>query len=106
MAPLISFPPAAQIEILNGSNWPVWSLRILMLLRMNGLQTHITAEKDAADKDWDAAEEMLLGVLEMYTQKDVWTTVSDNTVFKTCKAKWEELQRTYGGVGSMSTFNS
>ena len=106
MAPSISFPPAAQIEILNGSNWPVWSSRILALLRMNGLRTHITAEKDAADKDWDAAEEMLLGVLEMYTQKDIWTTVSDDTVFKTCKAKWEELQRAYGGVGSMSAFNS
>jgi hypothetical protein len=73
---------------------------------MNGLRTHITAEKDTADKDWDAAEEMLLGVLEMYTQKDVWTTVSDDTTFKTCKAKWKELQRAYGGVGSMSAFNS
>jgi hypothetical protein len=44
MAPSISFPPAAQIEILNGSNWPLWSLRILALLRMNGLQKHVTAE--------------------------------------------------------------
>jgi hypothetical protein len=49
---------------------------------------------------------MLLGVLEMYTQKDVWTSVSDDSVFKTCKAKWEELQRVYGGIGSMSAFNS
>jgi hypothetical protein len=106
MAPSISFPPAAQIEILNGSNWPLWSSHILVLLCMNRLRTHITAEKDTADKDWDMAEEMLLGVLEMYTQKDVWTTVSDDTVFKTCKAKWEELQRAYGGVRSMSTFNS
>jgi len=31
---------------------------------------HITAKKDTADKDWDMAEEMLLGILEMYTQKD------------------------------------
>ncbi len=71
MAPLISFPPAAQIEILNGSNWPVWSLCILMLLCMNGLWKHVTAEKTNTDKDWDATKEMLLGVLEMYTQKDV-----------------------------------
>ena len=47
-----------------------------------------------------------MGVLEMYTQKDVWTSVSDDSVFKTCKAKWEELQHIYGGVGSMSVFNS
>jgi hypothetical protein len=40
-------------------------------------------DKDATDKDWDAAEKMLLGVLEIYTQKDVWTTVSDDTMFKT-----------------------
>jgi len=46
---------------------------------------HITAEKDATDKDWDAAEEMLLGILKMYTQKDVWTTVSDDTAFKFAK---------------------
>ena len=85
MAPLISFPPAAQIEILNGSNWPLWSSCILMLLCMNGLRMHITAEKDATDKDWDAAEEMLLGILKMYTQKDVWTTVSDDTAFKFAK---------------------
>jgi hypothetical protein len=87
MAPSISFPPAAQIEILNGSNWPVWSSCNLALLRMNALRKHVTAEKNTTDKDWDAAEEMLLGVLEMYTQKDVWTTVSDDTAFKTCKEK-------------------
>ncbi|SRR6266851_11711 len=68
MAPSISFPPAAQIEILNGSNWPIWSSRILTLLRMNGLRKHVTAKKTDADKDWDATEEMLLGILEMYTQ--------------------------------------
>ncbi len=106
MAPSISFPPAAQIEILNGSNWPIWSSRILVLLHMNGLRKHVTAEKTNTDKDWDVTEEMLLGVLEMYTQKDVWTSVSDDSVFKTCKTKWEELQRVYGGVGSMSAFNT
>ena len=67
MAPSISFLPAAQIEILNRSNWPLWSSRILTLLCMNGLRKHVTAEKDATDKDWDATKEMLLGVLEMYT---------------------------------------
>ena len=106
MAPLISFPPAAQIEILNGSNWLVWSLCILVLLCMNELQKHVTAEKTNADKDWDVTEEMLLGILEMYTQKDIWTSVSDDSVFKTCKVKWEELQCIYGGIRSMSMFNT
>jgi len=73
---------------------------------MNRLWKHVTAEKTNTDKDWDVTEEMLLGVLEMYTQKDVWTSVSDDSVFKTCKAKWEELQHVYRGIGSMSTFNS
>jgi hypothetical protein len=40
-------------------------------------------------------KEMLLGVLEMYTQKDVWTSISDDSTFKTYKAKWEELQCVY-----------
>ena len=106
MAPSISFLPAAQIEILNRSNWLVWSLCILALLYINGLRMHITAEKDATDKDWDTAAKMLLDVLEMYTQKDIWTTIFDNTTFKTCKVKWEELQCAYGGIRFMSTFNS
>ena len=95
MAPSISFPPAAQIKILNGSNWPLWSSHILALLCMNGLRKHVTAEKTNADKDWDVTEEMLLGVLEMYTQKDIWTSISDDSTFKTYKAKWEELQCVY-----------
>jgi hypothetical protein len=37
MAPSITFPPAATIEILDGSNWLSWSACILALLRMNGL---------------------------------------------------------------------
>jgi len=107
MAPSISFPPAAAIEILDGSNWPTWSSRILALLRMNGLRSHVTEDKPAAPpSDWSTTEDMLLGVLEMYSQKDVWTTVSDDTKFATCKLKWEELKRVYGGVGSMSAFNT
>jgi len=38
---------------------------------MNGLRKHVTAKKTDADKDWDMTEEMLLGILEMYTQKDI-----------------------------------
>jgi hypothetical protein len=110
MAPAISFPlsGSAVIETLNGSNWPTWSSRITALLRMNGLRHHITAEKlaDDSDKEWDPKEEIILGVLEMYCQKDVWTSVSDDSKFKNCKAKWEELKRVYGGVRSMSSFNT
>jgi hypothetical protein len=73
---------------------------------MNRLRKHVTAKKTNANKDWDMTEEMLLGVLEMYTQKDIWTSVTDDSMFKTCKAKWEELQHIYGGIGSMSMFNS
>jgi len=75
---------------------------------MNGLRDHITAEKPLGDagKEWDPKEEIILGVLEMYCQKDVWTSVSDDSKFKTCKTKWEELKRVYGGVGSMSSFNT
>jgi hypothetical protein len=106
MAPSITFPPAATIKILDGSNWPSWSACILALLRMNGLWLHVTGTKPASDTEWDAVEEMLLGILEMYCQKNVWNAVSDDTTFDTCKAKWDELRHIYGGVGSMSAFNS
>ena len=75
---------------------------------MNGLKNHITEEKPATDpdKDWDAKQEIVLGVLEMYCQKDVWTSVSDDSKFASSKAKWDELKRVYGGIGSMSSFNT
>ena len=42
----------------------------------------------------------------MYCQKDIWQTVQDDSKFNTSKAKWEELKRVHGGVGSMSSFNT
>ncbi len=108
MAPSIGFPLSglATIETLDGSNWPTWSSRMITLFHMNGLKTHISDTKPASDKDWDAREEMVLDVLEMYCQKDIWMSVSDDSKFGTCKSKWEELQKLYGGIGSMSVFNS
>lgn len=103
MGPSISFPPSesAAIETLDGSNWPSWASHITALLCMNGLKNHLTESPPATatttnasglittviDKDWVAKEEMVLGVLKMYTQKDVWTTVSNDSMYKTCKAK-------------------
>src|SRR6266852_3436054 len=101
MASSISFPPSgsAVIETLDGSNWPTWLSRITALFRMNGLKNHITEEKPAVDpdKDWNTKQEIILGVLEMYCQKDVWTSVCDDSKFTSCKAKWDELKRIYGG---------
>jgi hypothetical protein len=78
---------------------------------MNGLKNHIAIENpDPTDndktKDWDAKQDMVLGILKMYCQKDIWTSVGDNVKFKTCKLKWDELKRIYKGVGSMSSFNT
>jgi hypothetical protein len=73
---------------------------------MNGLWLHVTSTKPTSNLDWDAAEEMLLGILEMYCQKNVWNVVLDDTKFNTCKSKWDELRCIYGSVGSMSAFNS
>jgi hypothetical protein len=73
---------------------------------MNGLWLHVTGTKPTSDLDWDVVEEMLLGILEMYCQKNVWDAVLDDTKFNTCKSKWDELRCIYGGVGSMSAFNS
>ena len=112
MAPSLSFPPAAGLETLDGTNWPAWSLRIQALLRLNNVRKHITETSPNTsadpnkDPNWDTVEEMLLGMLEMYVQKDVWTRVADDSKFTTLKAKWDELKRAYGGVGAMSTFNS
>ena len=97
MGPSISFPLSglAAIKTLDGSNWPFWASHITALLHMNGLKLHLTNDPSsptfttsasgqaasttatsgqattAPDKDWLAKEEMVLGVLEMYTQKDV-----------------------------------
>ena len=96
------------METLDGSNWPTWSSRITALLRMNGYRSHLTEAKPSGDagKTWDPEEEIILGVLEMYCQKDIWQTVQDDSKFNTSKAKWEELKRVHGGVGSMSSFNT
>ena len=102
----LTFPPAAGIEILNGSNYTMWSSCILVLLQMNRLHTHTTQDMDPNDSTWDITEEMLIGMLEMYTLKDVWATIADDSKFKFCKAKWDELKCVYGGVGAMSTFNT
>jgi hypothetical protein len=103
----IMFPPAARLEILNRYNWLVWSLRMFALFQMNGLKTYITSvTTDTNNKDWDTNQEIIKGILEVYIQKDVWAAVADDTKFKTVKAKLDELKRIYGGVGTMSTFNS
>jgi hypothetical protein len=103
----ITFLPMARLEILNGSNWSVWSSRMFALFRMNGLKTYITsATANTNNKDWDTNQEIIKGILEVYIQKDVWAAVADDTKFKTVKAKLDELKHIYGGVGAMSTFNS
>ena len=99
------------MEVLDGSNYPLWASRITALLCMNGLKAHITEEvatglEAAQIKDWETKQDMVLGVLEMYCQKDIWTSVMDDAKFTSCKAKWDELKRVYGGVGSMSSFNT
>jgi hypothetical protein len=109
MAPTFSFPlsGSAAIETLDGSNWATWSACIIALLRMNGLKSHITDAKPTnADKDWLDKDELIHGVLDMYCLKDVWTAMSDETKFATSKAKWDELKRLYGEVGSMASFNT
>ena len=77
---------------------------------MNGLHDHISIGSKLSDADqaaiWVAEEGMLLGVLEVYTKKDVWSSVNDDTKLDMCKKKWDKLQRIYGGTGSMSTFNT
>jgi hypothetical protein len=74
---------------------------------MNGLRGHITdTPPNPATATWSSEEDMLLGTLEMYVQKDVWTSVASDTTFPTCQNKWEKLKEIYGGVGQMSTFNT
>ena len=42
----------------------------------------------------------------MYCQKDVWSRVSDDSKMASFKEKWDELKKVYGGIGSMSSFNT
>ena len=103
----ITFLPVAGLEILNGSNWSVWSSCMFVLFWMNGLKTYITlVTTNANDKDWDTNQEIIKGILEVYIQKDIWAAVADDTKFKTVKAKLDKLKHIYGGVRAMSTFNS
>ena len=106
MAPTITFPPQAAIEILDGSNWPSWSSHMLTLLQMNGLRDHVLRPAPATPSaNWGAQEGMLLGILEVYIQKDVWIAVASDTAFPMYKAKWDKLKCIYGGVSQMSTLN-
>jgi hypothetical protein len=79
---------------------------MLALLHMNRMKKHTTAAMDAADTNWGTTEEMLLGVFKMYTKKEVWASVADDTKFAGCKAKWDKLKHVYRGIGSMSSFNN
>ena len=57
---------------------------------MNGLKAHLTEDEPSNDAEWDKKEDIILGVLEMYCQKDVWTSVADDSEdskFKSCKLK-------------------
>ena len=73
---------------------------------MNGVKNHTTEAVDEDDENWDATEEMILSVFEMYTKKEVWASVVDDTTFAGCKAKWDKLKQIYGGIGSISLFNN
>jgi hypothetical protein len=111
MTPLFSFLPSgsAAIETLDGSNWQSWSSHITALLRMNGLKDHITKNQPTDSTKvaaWKEKEEIILGVLEMYCQKDVWSRVSDDSKMGLFKLKWAEIKKIYGGIASMSSFNT
>ena len=77
---------------------------------MNRLHDHISIRSKPSDADqaaiWVAEEGMLLGLLEVYTKKDVWSSVNNDTKLDTCKKKWDKLQHIYSGASSMSTFNT
>ena len=104
---ILSFPPGTTFDILDGSNWSAWSSLAHAILRLNNARHHLTeASRPPNDPVWDVAEEKLLGMMQIYTRKDVWLSVADDSKFPSVKTKWEELKRVYGGVGAMSTFNS
>jgi hypothetical protein len=104
--PLFMFPPRITMEIFDGSNWLTWSSHSLAVCQMNGYWHHITDTKLTGDTTWDDEEHFLLGVFKVYIQKDILLAVSDDSKFKNCKEKWEEIQCIYGGIRSMSTFNT
>jgi len=74
---------------------------------MNSLKAHIMRDTlTSGDTEWSSKEEIILGVLEMYCQKDIWTSVSVSTKLQTCKLKWDKLKELYEGIRSMSMFNT
>ena len=93
--PSIQFPPSIGMELLDGANWDIWSVRMLAVLRLNGLRPHVLGPANPSDPAWDMTEQMPLGVFEVYTHKNVWSVVADDTKFPSCKEKWDELARIY-----------
>ena len=83
---------------------------------MNGCRCHLTyataAHADPANPDagvqamWECQEEVLIGLLALYTTSEVYMQISSDTVFATVHDKYQHLETLYGQVGSMATFNA
>jgi hypothetical protein len=72
-------------------NWPIWSSRILALLRMimNGLRSHVTDDNSMPDKDWTATEDMLSSRPQDVQLKRVCGCVGSMSAFKTWLPDWD-----------------
>ena len=111
-----SFPPTIKLDKLDGTNWQAWNNTLTALMRMNGCQCHLThvlpAHPDPANPDaglqqlWDRQQEVLIGLLTLYTTSEVYTQVASDVVYPSVHDKYQHLETLYGKVGSMATFNA
>ena len=111
-----TFPPTVQLVKLDGTNWQAFNSTLVVLMRMNGCRRHLThadaAHADPANPDanvaalWERQEEVIIGLLALYTTSEVYTQIASDTVFPSVHDKYQHLETLYGMVGSMATFDA
>ena len=111
-----TFPPTVQLVKLDGTNWQAFNSTLVALMRMNGCRRHLThadpahADPTAPDANvvalWERQEEVIIGLLALYTTSEVYTQIASDTVFPSVHDKYQHLESLYGMVGSMATFNA
>ena len=86
-----SFPPTVQLTKLDGTNWQAFNNTLVVLRHMNGCHWHLThagpAHADPLNPDanvvalWDHQEELIIGLLALYTTSEVYTQITSDTVY-------------------------
>ena len=100
-----NFPSAVKLDRLDGTNWQSWNNTLTMLMCMNGCHCHLTHSDPAHANPatpyanvvelWNQQEEVIIGLLTLYTTSGVCNQVSSDTVYPTVHDKYQHLETLY-----------